>query len=176
MWLPRSAPAVPARMPGGRAALFALGLLLSGQGCFDQGHVACSLCKAKHLTSVISAKQRLRCRRHQLEWQFSAADVVDDVIDAVRRRVFADWQRTSRAVTALAGTSPDWFPRVRPPLTVAFFADLWCAGGVIARVQPPAAGTQRPSLQWCFDACRLPRAPGREAAAAAGCSRSHGAT
>ena len=118
--------------------------------------------------AVLEAAWRLRCRRHLLGGQFSAADVVDDVIDGVRRRVFADWQRTSRDVTALAGTSPDWFPRVRPPLTVVFFKELWCAGDVIARVLPPAAGAQRPRLQWCFEAHRLPRPAGAGGAGGGG--------
>lgn len=118
--------------------------------------------------AVLEAAWRLRCRRHQAGWQLTAADVVDAVIDGVQRRVLADWQRTARAITALAGTSPDWFPRTRPPLTVAFFQELWCAGGVIAQVLPAAAGTQRPRLRLCFEACRLPRASGSSGAGGGG--------
>jgi hypothetical protein len=106
--------------------------------------------------AVLEAAWRLRCRRHFSDRQFSAADVVGDVIDSVQRRVRADWQRTSQDVTVVAGTSPSWFAQSRPPLSQGGFADVWCAGGVIARLVPAAAGpAARPRLVLCFEACRL---------------------
>ncbi|KAI8463548.1 MAG: hypothetical protein J3K34DRAFT_526893, partial [Monoraphidium minutum] len=43
--------------------------------------------------AVLEAAWRLRCRRRRGGQQFGAADVVDDVIEGVERRVLADWQR-----------------------------------------------------------------------------------
>ena len=87
---------------------------------------------------MLEAAWRLRCKRRRGGQQFEAADVVEDVIEGVERRVLADWQRTSPAMLDAAGTCPSWFPRRRRPMDHAQFEALWCAGGVIARLAPGA--------------------------------------
>ncbi|KAI8464431.1 MAG: hypothetical protein J3K34DRAFT_491622 [Monoraphidium minutum] len=82
--------------------------------------------------AVLEAAWRLRCRRRRGGQQFEAADVVDDVIEGIERRVLADWQRTSPAMLVAAGTCPSWFPRRRRPMDRAQFEALWCAGGARA--------------------------------------------
>ncbi|KAI8462501.1 MAG: hypothetical protein J3K34DRAFT_500065 [Monoraphidium minutum] len=82
--------------------------------------------------AVLEAAWRLRCRRRRGGQQFEAADVVDDVIEGIERRVLADWQRTSPAMLGAAGTCPSWFPRRRRPMDRAQFEALWCAGGARA--------------------------------------------
>ncbi|KAI8462379.1 MAG: hypothetical protein J3K34DRAFT_501129, partial [Monoraphidium minutum] len=76
--------------------------------------------------AVLEAAWRLRCKRRRGGQQFEAADVVEDVIEGVERRVLADWQRTSPAMLDAAGTCLSWFPRRRRPMDHAQFEALWC--------------------------------------------------
>ncbi|KAI8476651.1 MAG: hypothetical protein J3K34DRAFT_516508 [Monoraphidium minutum] len=108
--------------------------------------------------AVLEAAWRLRCKRRRGGQQFEAADVVEDVIEGVERRVLADWQRTSPAMLDAAGTCLSWFPRRRRPMDHAQFEALWCAGGVIARLAPGATPAAPGAVLLCFGAWRLPRA------------------
>ncbi|KAI8462214.1 MAG: hypothetical protein J3K34DRAFT_503627 [Monoraphidium minutum] len=74
--------------------------------------------------AVLEAAWRLRCKRRRGGQQFEAADVVEDVIEGVERRVLADWQRTSPAMLDAAGTCLSWFPRRRRPMDHAQFEAL----------------------------------------------------
>ncbi|KAI8463062.1 MAG: hypothetical protein J3K34DRAFT_475574 [Monoraphidium minutum] len=106
--------------------------------------------------AVLEAAWRLRCKRRRGGQQFEAADVVEDVIEGVERRVLADWQRTSPAMLDAAGTCLSWFPRRRRPMDHAQFEALWCAGGVIARLAPGATPAAPGAVLLCFGACAQP--------------------
>ncbi|KAI8463775.1 MAG: hypothetical protein J3K34DRAFT_494125 [Monoraphidium minutum] len=86
--------------------------------------------------AVLEAAWRLRCKRRRGGQQFEAADVVEDVIEGVERRVLADWQRTSPAMLDAAGTCLSWFPRRRRPMDHAQFEAL---------CPPPRPGERAPA-------------------------------
>ena len=71
--------------------------------------------------------------------QFSSAALVDACVQAIERRVQADWQRVCGDVTSVAGTSPWWFRGRRVELSLAKFEERWCHGGVVAVVAPGGA-------------------------------------
>jgi hypothetical protein len=93
--------------------------------------------------AVLAAAWRLRCRRCAVGQPFSAADVVDAALADLGRLLRAEFFATSDVV-AVAGTSPEWFPRRRPPVPLAVFRAKWCRGGVLADagVGPPPQRVQ----------------------------------
>jgi hypothetical protein len=126
--------------------------------------------------AVLAAAWRLRCRRCALGQQFSAADVVDAALADLGRLVRAEFCATSDVV-AVAGTSPAWFPRRRPPAPVEAFRDKWCRGGVLAVLLPgpPPQASLRLDVRLSQHAMpRAARAAGGGAAAAAGTSAGGG--